>query len=296
MTEFKPRLQIGVSKYTYAELLSENGQTRVYGQPKLLRGTVSIAPTDTPVSENFDGDDGVYEVLSAVTNEGHTLTNAGLPTAVIREWKGLPVKSGGVLDDGKLRTKYFCVMYRLMKTDGTYRYFRYFKGAFSFSEADGGTTRPSSGAPRPQTKEITYSLLSCDDDTKKCFADGAEIIGKPEYPGITSQEIFEKNFFGNPNWYPEDGDQTVTNVSVSGAADILAGDSEQYTATVTAENGPPETVLWTGAGGSSPGTGISENGLLSVGADETAAELTVTATSSWDETKSGSLTVSVTAA
>lgn len=86
----------------------------------------------------------------------------------------------------------------------------------------------------------------------------------------------------------------VTNVTVSPTtATIQKGTTKQFTASVTGTNNPAQTVTWTVEGGKS-GTGINSSGLLTVAADETAATLTVKATSAVDTSKSGTATVTVT--
>jgi len=88
---------------------------------------------------------------------------------------------------------------------------------------------------------------------------------------------------------------TVTGVTVSPASVTLAsGESQDFSATVEGTNSPPTTVTWTVEGGAS-GTSISTTGRLSVAANETAASLTVRATSTFDTTMSGTATVTVAA-
>lgn len=86
---------------------------------------------------------------------------------------------------------------------------------------------------------------------------------------------------------------TVTSVTVSPAsAAVQKGNTRQFTAMVRGTNNPAQTVSWAVTGGKT-GTGISNAGLLTVASDETAAALTVTATSTADTTKSGTATVTV---
>ena len=85
---------------------------------------------------------------------------------------------------------------------------------------------------------------------------------------------------------------TVTSVTVTPAsANVAAGAFIQFAASVTGTNNPAQTVTWSV-------NGVSEttivNGLLTVAANETAATLTVRATSIVDTTKSGTATVTVT--
>lgn len=87
---------------------------------------------------------------------------------------------------------------------------------------------------------------------------------------------------------------TITGVTVTPAtATVEAGKTQQFTATVRGTGGVSKEVTWS-VSGSNAGTTISENGLLTVAADETAATLTVTATANGDSTKSGIATVTVT--
>ena len=88
---------------------------------------------------------------------------------------------------------------------------------------------------------------------------------------------------------------TITNVTVSPATiEAQKGTAQQFAATVSGTNNPSQTVTWSVSGNSSAGTVISSGGLLTVGADETAGTLTVTATSAADGTKSGTAAVTVT--
>ena len=85
----------------------------------------------------------------------------------------------------------------------------------------------------------------------------------------------------------------MTAVTVAPAtATVTKGATQQFTATVTGEHDPAQTVTWTVEDGTT-GTTISDTGLLTVAADETATTLTVTATSTVDKSKSGTATVTV---
>ncbi|MCQ5128893.1 S-layer homology domain-containing protein [Butyricicoccus faecihominis] len=86
---------------------------------------------------------------------------------------------------------------------------------------------------------------------------------------------------------------TVTSVSVSpNPATVQKGGTQQFTATVSGTNNPATSVTWEVTGGKT-GTSISVGGLLTVASDETAATLTVKATSTVDTGKSGTAAVTV---
>lgn len=87
------------------------------------------------------------------------------------------------------------------------------------------------------------------------------------------------------------GEQTVTSVTVSPAtATVNKGNMLQLNAVVETENFAPTSVVWTVNGVDST---ISANGLLTVGTNETSETLTVTATSTFDDTKAGTATITV---
>ena len=87
---------------------------------------------------------------------------------------------------------------------------------------------------------------------------------------------------------------TITGVTVTPAtATVEAGKTRQFTAKVEGTEDYDKSVTWS-VPGSNAGTTISENGLLTVAANETAEELTVTATANGDGITSGTAKVTVT--
>lgn len=88
---------------------------------------------------------------------------------------------------------------------------------------------------------------------------------------------------------------TITSVTVEpDDAEVEAGETKQFTATVSGTGNYDKGVTWTVSGSKNGGTTISTTGLLTVAADETAEELTVKATAAGDDNKSGTATVTVT--
>jgi len=93
------------------------------------------------------------------------------------------------------------------------------------------------------------------------------------------------------------GTPTVTSVTVStagNAAFVNKGSSLQFNAEVIGTNSPATTVTWSiETAGKKAGTTISTGGLLTVASDEAVATLTIRATSTVDNTKSGIANVTV---
>jgi hypothetical protein len=75
---------------------------------------------------------------------------------------------------------------------------------------------------------------------------------------------------------------------------VQIGTTKLFSATVTGTNSPAQTVTWSVTGSANSGTSISASGgLLTIAANETATTLTVTATSTVDNTKKGTAIVTV---
>ena len=74
---------------------------------------------------------------------------------------------------------------------------------------------------------------------------------------------------------------------------VKQGKTLQLNARVTGINDPTQSVIWKLEGNESPETTISSTGLLSVSREEALKEITLTATSSIDETKSATVTITI---
>ena len=95
--------------------------------------------------------------------------------------------------------------------------------------------------------------------------------------------------------YTTDIPTAITSVTVSPpAATVEAGQTQQFSASVSGTGEFSQEVTWSVSGGVSAGTSISADGLLTVAADETATSLTVTATASGGSSIYGTATVTVT--
>ncbi|MEG2987685.1 MAG: hypothetical protein RR809_09020, partial [Lachnospiraceae bacterium] len=88
---------------------------------------------------------------------------------------------------------------------------------------------------------------------------------------------------------------TVTSVEVTPVtASVEQNQTQQFGVEVKGANSPAQTVTWKVTGAEKKETSINGEGLLAVAADETAKNLTVVATSTLDETQTGTASVMVT--
>jgi formylglycine-generating enzyme required for sulfatase activity len=128
------------------------------------------------------------------------------------------------------------------------------------------------------------------------FIFGEDMCKKHKAAGIAMLILWwSLVLLGCPTDSSPDSSPEVTGVKVSPAsAAVEKGATKQFSAVVEGSNNPSQTVTWSVSGGSS-GTSINTSGLLTVVENETAASLTVRATSTADATKSGTAAVTVTA-
>lgn len=196
-TTFKrPLPTVGVDKYTFFPLTADTAEALTYGDAVSLPGTVEIAPTDAGGSDVFDADNGAYVVETYLEKIGHEITNADIPPEVDAMWRGLTKDESGVISvKSGITTKYFGVAWRVQKSDGTYRYIRYFKGSYSFASNVGGKTRPSTGASEKQTAKATYTAVQTEHDDRYY-----EYIDEANFPAGLTRAEFEAEWFKSPTW------------------------------------------------------------------------------------------------
>ncbi len=189
----RPLPTIGVDKYTFFELISDSADGVSYGAAYSLPGTVQISPSDTGGAEAFDADNGIYEVETYIEKMGHEIENADITPEVDALWRGIERVNGAVVVGKPSGTKYFGAAWRILKTDGTYRYVKYFKGSYSFASNVGGKTKPSDGASDKQTAKATYTAVQREyDDGIYMYIDQSDIDTDGEYKSV---EEFEQAWF-----------------------------------------------------------------------------------------------------
>lgn len=136
----------------------------------------------------------------------------------------------------------------------------------------------------PSTKAITYNLMQNDMVALRAVMRlGWEIANPINAYNADIANPFPFSVYGKAG--------TVSTVTVAPATATMAkGDSKAFTATVTGEGIVSGDVEWSQDGTKSS---ITDNGVLTVGAAETNASITVTAKSKQDNSKTSTATVTV---
>lgn len=187
----RPSTTIGVDKYTFFKVEKDTAAELTYGTGYTLPGSVEITPTDSGNSDTFDADNGAYEVSTYIEKPGHDIENADIPPQVDAMWRGLEVDDiGGISVKDNAQAPYFGVAWRTLHSDGSYRYFRTFKGKYSFASNVGGKTKPSSGSIDRKTAKATFTAVRTDNaDELYYFVDDNELT--PEQKEEIATKWFE---------------------------------------------------------------------------------------------------------
>jgi autotransporter-associated beta strand protein len=148
---------------------------------------------------------------------------------------------------------------------------------------------------------VTWSIVETHNVGTTVSASGLLTVAAAEVATsltVRASSVFRSIFYGNAT-------VTVTDVPITPEVNSVAvtpptaalhyGENTQFNASVVAVGGASTAVDWSVSGNNSAGTTISASGLLSVAAGETASTLTVRASSTFDDSKFGTASVTLSA-
>lgn len=131
----------GFDSLVVAEVIKDNnaegeGEGYVTGQVEVLAPAGEISKTTSNDSATKYYDNKAFLVISSEGSDEVTLTVPQLPVSKIAKLLGkyLDPTTGALMDSGEPGTKYFAIGYRLLFTDGTYRYIWRHKGMFKLGD------------------------------------------------------------------------------------------------------------------------------------------------------------------
>lgn len=142
-------------------------------------------------------------------------------------------------------------------------------------------------------KTVTWRIIGNKNSNTKISADGELTVAAEESAAsltVIAVSVEDNRMTGTSTVSLP----IVKMISVSpGYTVVQHGQTKQFTAKASGSYAPAGTVTWNISGNKSNKTNISEDGLLTVAGDETAAALTVRATSTIDTAISGTATVNL---
>lgn len=129
----------GFDNLVVAEITKDNnveGEGYETGEVEVLAPAGEISKTTSNDSTTKFYDNKAFLVVTSEGADEVTLTIPQLPVSKIAKFLGkhLDELTGALMDSGEPGTKYFAIGYRLLFTDGTYRYVWRHKGMFKLGD------------------------------------------------------------------------------------------------------------------------------------------------------------------
>lgn len=154
----------GFDNLVVAEVTKDNnttgaGEGYVTGKVEVLAPAGEISKSTPNDSATKYYDNKAFLVISSEGSDEVTLTVPQLPVSKIAKLTGkyLDTDTGALMDSGEPGTKYFAIGYRLLFTDGTYRYVWRHKGKFKLGD-EAAKTKDNTTDSNNQT--ITFTGIT----------------------------------------------------------------------------------------------------------------------------------------
>lgn len=146
----------GFDNLVMAEVTQDTKENYVTGEVEVLAPAGEISKTTASDSATKYYDNKAFLVISSEGSDEVSLTVPQLPVSKIAKLTGkhLDEETGALLDSGEPTTKYFAIGYRLLFTDGTYRYVWRHKGQFKLGD-EAAKTKDDSTDSNNQTLTFT---------------------------------------------------------------------------------------------------------------------------------------------
>jgi len=142
---------------------------------------------------------------------------------------------------------------------------------------------------------VTWSVNSS--TTGTIISNGTLVVSVNEVADIltvTATSVADPSLSGYATVNIINPPPVVTSVVITpSTVNLNSGETYQFSAVVNGTNNPPQTVDWSVTGKTSSATNINASGLLTVGSNETAPVLTITATSTFTSTISGNASANI---
>ena len=174
----------GFDSLVVAEVIKDNnveGEGYETGDVEVLAPAGEISKTTSNDSTTKFYDNKAFLVIASEGADEVTLTIPQLPVSKIAKFTGkhLDAETGALMDSGKPGTKYFAIGYRLLFTDGTYRYVWRHKGTFKLGDE---TAKSKDDTTDSNNQTITYTGITTNHNFTKT-KEGSKAIVVDERDG-----------------------------------------------------------------------------------------------------------------
>lgn len=187
--EYKPR--VGLDSIYVAEILTDTLEGFTYDTPEYLAPAAEASQQSTINSETIYADDQAYENFTTKGETNITLNVTNIPLELLAKLTGqaFDEASGLFLEHGGV-PPYFALLFRSMKSNGSYRYYAFLKCKFDIPDEE-ATTKGET--PDPKMMEINVHAIktTCKFDVAAGVSDGLiRIIGDEDISAFDGSDWF----------------------------------------------------------------------------------------------------------
>jgi phi13 family phage major tail protein len=153
--EYKSK--IGLDKLYIAEVLEDSADAYTADDPMYLAPAAEASQEPTVNTVTQYADDLPFDVISAEGETQITLAVTNLPLSVQAKITGKIFDEENGLEYGSSDVPpYFALMFRSLKSNGSYRYYSFLKGRFDLPKEE---TATRTDTPDPKNLELVYTAI-----------------------------------------------------------------------------------------------------------------------------------------
>lgn len=156
--DVRPSTTTGIDFYHYATVVSDSPEGIIYADSRALLGQTEMSWSPNSETSEFFADNGVYESNATLGKQEVSTTHAEIPSEVLQEMVG-GIYNGALNLSFDLKATYCACLFRILKANGAYQYYRFWKGKYTMPERSATTKADSIDY---QTQSITFSAVAPD--------------------------------------------------------------------------------------------------------------------------------------
>lgn len=187
--EYKSR--IGLDSLYIALVTNDSATGYTAGVPEYLAPAAEATQEPTQNSETQYADDQAYDISSSEGETAITLQVTNIPLVTLGTILGRPYdETNGLFYDNGAVAPYCALMFRSLKSNGSYRYYSFLKGRFDVPSESAVTKGET---PEPQVLEMVYRAIKTtyEWDLAAGVSDGVKrIIGDDDATGFSGASWF----------------------------------------------------------------------------------------------------------
>ena len=189
----KPMPTIGVDFYHFVPILLNSASGLMYDVAERLPGQTEMSYAANSQSNAFYADNGAYIADTSLGNQEVTTTHADIPNDIFAHMIG-GTYTGALSMSGNFTALSRGVLFRILRSGGHYRYFRFWSGTYTVPDRAATTKGESVDY---QTQQVVYTAVNV--EKKDSFLqiiddDDPNVLAMGITPAVLEQKIVDFNW------------------------------------------------------------------------------------------------------